>query len=253
MDAGAGGVQVPSPIAVRGEADLRELLVNGGQQGTARTIATKVENVSVVNGFMIDLDCCILNPEVLGQESIDSADVLYQDHVAKWLDRDPVLCKAQVRNSGNGLHVLLRLDQPEDVEPKLVREVDALAKALHNALPGDPNLNGLNAMTRPVGCQNTKYQPPREVRCLREGDVVSIDEIFDLNSRLTSEPARFWMQILFGGHRVEPCPFCGTESLGVAGAWKVRCYSCGLIDADCLLYRLYSPGFLKSRTDNHHA
>jgi hypothetical protein len=229
--------------------DIREATFNSGEQGPAYKIAKPVDQVSCINCFMIDIDCGILDPAVVGEAASQSADALYDEHVRMWLDRDPVLAKAEVRNTGHGLHVLLRLDETIICARDDAHRWDKIARGLRNALPGDPNLNGIIAMTRPVGALNSKYEPARTVTQLRAGQPVSREELLDLGNRVATAPARLWMQVLHGGERVSPCLLCGNEknSLGVAGNWQVQCYGCGRVDAAALVYRHYSPEFLKKR------
>jgi hypothetical protein len=85
------------------------------------------------------------------------------------------------------------------------------------------------------------------VKVLRSGKPVTRAEILDLTRRVTEQPARLWMRLFFGGERVAPCPFCGTESMGVAGHWQVQCYGCRRMDAATLVYRFYSPEFRKEK------
>jgi len=233
----------------RGYDDERESLVNGCERGPANRITPRVEEVSAIHAFLADLDCKLLDPAVVGEASVESPDVLYVEHVSKWLDRDPILTKSEVRSTGGGLHVILRLDEPIICGPGEAVMWDGVARGVRNALPGDPNLNGIIALTRPIGATNSKYDPPREVRLLRPGESVTRDEVLDLNRRVTEQPARLWMRLFFGGERVSPCPFCGKELLGVAGYWQVRCYACGRMDAAALLYRFFAPEFLKTRME----
>jgi len=232
-----------------GHDDIREATFNGRESGPAFLIARPVDQVSAIHGFMIDLDCGILDPAVVGQECVESADILYERHVQGWLDRDAVLSKAEVRNTGHGLHVLLWLGDPIICAGDDASRWDKIARGLRNVLPGDPNLNGIIAMTRPVGATNSKYEPARTVTQLRAGQPVSREEILDLGNRVASAPARLWMQVFHGSERVSPCPLCGNEknSLGVAGNWQVQCYECGRVDAAAMVYRHYSPEFLKKR------
>jgi len=232
--------------------DERESLVNDRRRGTKYEITPKVEEVTAIHGFMNDLDCKMLDPAVVGEECVESAAALYEQHVRLWLDRDPVLSKAEVRDSGGGLHTLLWLDEPIVVAAGDGRQWSDIARGICNALPGDPNLNGIIALTRPVGATNTKHNPPREVRLLRSGEPVTRAEILDLSNRVTMQPARLWMRLFFGGERVDPCPLCGKESLGVAGYWQVRCYGCGRLNAAALVYRFYSPEFLDKCMEAHH-
>lgn len=244
--------KVPAAGEIAGAKDIREALVNGCLIGLAYDITPRVEHVTSIHGFMNDLDCKLLDPAIVGNECIQSPTVLYDQHVRHWLDRDPVLAKAEVRDSGGGLHVILRLDEPVIVSASEAPAWDDVARGVCNALPGDPNLNGLIALTRPVGATNSKYEPSREVRLLRTGQPVSRAEILDLSRRLCEQPARLWMRIFFGGERAEPCPLCGKAALGVAGYWQCRCYECGRVNAASLVYRFYSPEFLDKRKDGHH-
>jgi hypothetical protein len=236
----------------RGANDERESLVNDRRRGTKYEITPKVEEVAAVHGFMNDLDCKMLDPAVVGEECVESAAALYEQNVRLWLDRDPVLSKAEVRDTGGGLHVILWLDEPVVVAAGDARQWNDIARGICNALPGDPNLNGIIALTRPVGAMNTKYNPPREVRLLRSGEPVTRAEILDLSRRLGEQPTRLWMRLYFGGERVDPCPLCGKESLGVAGSWQCRCYGCGRVNAASLVYRFYSPEFLEKHKEAKH-
>lgn len=236
----------------RGADDERESLVNDCRRGPANFITPKVEEVASIHAFMNDLDCKILDPAVVGKECVESAELLYEQHVQHWLDRDSVLAKAEVRDTGGGLHVVLRMDAPIIVGAGEALMWDEVARGICNALPGDPNLNGIIALTRPVGAINSKYDPPREVRLLRPGESVTRAEILDLNRRVTEQPARLWMRVFFGGERASPCPLCGGTSLGVAGYWQCRCYGCGRVNAASLVYRFYSPKFLDQRMEASH-
>jgi hypothetical protein len=235
-----------------GHDDIREATFNGRESGPAFSIARPVDQVSAIHGFMIDLDCGILDPAVVGQECVESADILYERHVHGWLDRDAVLSKAEVRNTGHGLHILLWLDEPIICNGDEAKHWDKIARGLRVVLPGDPNLNGIIAMTRPVGAQNNKDEPSRTVTQIRAGEPVSREEILDIHERIATAPARLWMRVFHGGERQSPCPLCGDEknSLGVAGNWQVQCYGCGRVHAAALVYRHYSPAFLDKRKDS---
>jgi hypothetical protein len=236
----------------RGYDDEREATFNGGDRGSACVIARPVDQVSCVRCFVIDIDCGILDPAVVGDVATVSADELYTKHVRVWLDRDPVLSKAEVRNTGHGLHVLLWMDEPIICHGDDARRWDKIARGLRNVLPGDPSLNGIVAMTRPVGATNNKHEPAKTVTQLRAGEPVSREEILDLGRRVATAPARLWMKVFHGVERISPCPFCSSKdaSLGVAGNWQVQCYECGRVDAAALVYRYYSPEFLEKRKDS---
>jgi hypothetical protein len=253
----AGSVEVSKaggPGEPRVDLSEREATFNGRERGPAHAIAKPVDGIAAIDVFMIDLDLKLLDPKVIGDEAAGSADAFYRQYVSDWLDRDPVLKKAEVRDTGGGLHVLLQLDEPVIVAPGQQRAWDGVARGLHGVLPGDPNLSGIIAMTRPVGALNTKYDPPRQVRLLREGQPVTQREVLDLVERMTRAPARVWMNVLHGGERATPCPLCRGEatSLGVAGNWQVQCYECGRKDAASLVYRFYTSEFLTDRKEVRH-
>ena len=256
-ESGAGtsaGSSRSNSTRATGYDDIREAIFNGRECGPAFSIARPVDQVSAIHGFMIDLDCGILDPAVVGQECVESADILYERHVQGWLEMDPVLAKAEARNTGHGLHILLWLDEPIICNGDEARHWDKIARGLRAVLPGDPNLNGIIAMTRPAGATNNKDEPSRTVTQLRAGQRVSRVEILDLHERIATAPARLWMRVFHGGERQSPCPLCGDEknSLGVAGNWQVQCYGCGRVDAAALVYRHYSPAFLENRKDSTH-
>jgi len=96
-----------------------------------------------------------------------------------------------------------------------------------------------------VGATNGKFDPPRVVTQLREGQPISKDEVLAFASRMIKEPSHVWMNLFFGGDKASPCPLCRGEdtSLGIAGAWRVRCYKCGPKDASSLVYRFYKTNF----------
>jgi hypothetical protein len=245
----SGEVDVGASPPEAGVNDVREATFNNREQGPANAISKPVAQVACINGFMIDLDCGILNPVVVGEGASQSPAELYALHVAGWLDRDPVLTKSEVRDTGHGLHVLLWLDEPIICAGDDAYHWDKVARGLRNALPGDPSLNGIIAMTRPVGAINSKRAPTATVTRLRDGQTVRRDEVLDLCQRLATAPARLWMRVFHGGERTSPCPLCGAadKTLGLAGNWQVQCYECGRVDAAALVYRFYSPEFLEKK------
>jgi hypothetical protein len=231
--------------------DVREALFNARTKGLAHEVSVKRDEVAAIHGFMIDIDLKMLDPKVIGRESAKSRRKFYEEHVSTWLDRDPTLSKAEVRDTGGGLHVLLWLDEPLICGVGQQEMWDKVARGIRQALPGDPNVNGINAMTRPVGETNGKFDPPRLVKQLREGRPVSKDDVLAFASRLTTDPAHFWMNLFFGSEKASPCPLCQGQdtSLGIAGAWRVRCYQCGSKDASSLVYRFYRPAFRGTRKE----
>lgn len=235
------------PATTADNNDERESLVNDRRRGRASEIAVKVSEVTSIWAFMLEIDIDILDPDACGAEALASPEAFYDAHVSMWLSRDPVLSRAEVRDSGHGLHVLFWLDEPITCNDEQAKKWDAVAYGIRNVLPCDPRGPGLIAMSRPVGAMNTKHEPHKEVRQLKAGQPISRGDIEDLAKRLADAPSRLWMALFHGGERAQPCPLCGDEgtSLGVAGAWMVRCYGCGRVDAAALVYRHFTRQFLE--------
>lgn len=252
-DSGMAATATCNPPA-SGDCAVREALFNGGDRGPAFSIARPVDEIAAINGFMVDVDLKLLDPDVLGESSVASPAAFYDRHLCHWLDRDAVLAKAEARDTGGGVHVLLWLDEPVVIPAGQQRQWNAVARGLHSALPGDPKLGGIIAMTRPVGELNLKYDPPHAVRLLREGTPVTQKEVLGLVERLATAPARLWMNLVTGGERASPCPLCRKEgtSLGIAGDWKVQCYECGRVDAARLVYLHYTADFLGNMKEPRH-
>lgn len=248
----AEAAAAPVNGAPQADDSEREAMFNGRERGPAALISKPVVQIAAIRGFMIDLDAAVLDAAVVGGECVADAGKLYEWHVRHWLDRDPVLSKAEVRFTGGGLHVLLWLDEPIICGGDDATRWDKIARGLRSVLPADPSGPGLNVMTRPVGALNLKYAPPREVRLVREGKPVSKAEILELFGRVADAPAQLWMQVFYGAERMSPCPFCNNpeKTLGIAGKWQVQCYDCGRVHASALVYRHYSPEFLKKRKDS---
>ena len=92
--------------------DIREQLVNEGRTGHFGQIQVATERIVKLRGILFDIDPGLLRPGfLLGQISLDSVE-LYEQTVRLWLQRHPALRGCEVRVSGTGLHVILRVDEP---------------------------------------------------------------------------------------------------------------------------------------------
>ena len=103
----SAGMLAASPAEGAAQLDdsEREAMFNGGERGPSSLISRPVMQVAAIRGFMIDIDVDVLDPAVIGEECFADAEKLYERHVRVWLDREPVLSKAEVRFTGGGLHV----------------------------------------------------------------------------------------------------------------------------------------------------
>ena len=152
--------------------------------------------------------------------------------VRHWLDRDPVLANAEVRNSGGGLHVIPRLAE------LVIFTTDGRAAAggmQHR--PGRPGCAARRPPTSPArtGLSSPGRQHQRQeqvlVERLKEGTPISIDRVEHLFEQMSKSPFRTVMRVLLGAERIRPCPVCEQAGTTLsAGDFVGFCYgSCGKV------------------------
>jgi hypothetical protein len=230
------------------QVDLREQLFNDGKIGKVKEISTQEDLITSLRGVLLDIDLCLLASSWLVPDPTITPAEFYSKNVAIWLTRHPVLCKAEVRCSGSGLHVLLMLDKPVELATEKDRTRWATRiEILQAILPTDPNAPGLRAMTRPVGSVNGKNGA--KVELLQQGQGITIEELVTLTDQLVATPFKTIVAILAGRARLSPCPICTNEesSLG-AGLQYGSCYSCGKVPLGRLLHSLYKTDKISTDT-----
>lgn len=222
------------------QVDLREQLFNDGAVGQIEEISTQDQLVTQLRGILLDIDPILLAPSWLIADPTKPAADIYQQYVAGWLSRHPVLRKAEVRGSGNGLHVLLMLDEPlifKDDKEKIIW--DSRVEIAQTILPTDPNAPGLNAMTRPIGSINGKNGA--RVELLKRGEGVAAKELVEMTGQLVEEPFKTITSVLTGRSRLAPCPICSHhESTLGAGPQNGSCYKCGKVSLGKFLHTIYA-------------
>jgi hypothetical protein len=135
---------------------------------------------------------------------------LWERVVRPWLERHPVLAKAEVRSSGRGLHAIIRLDPVVQFENEGDRKKRSAAiKIVQRLLPTDPDCPGITALTRPVGSTNGKNG--KTVTTLFQGEPVKPDEVIALCEDAANCPFETVAGLLFAENRIIPCPVCGAE------------------------------------------
>jgi hypothetical protein len=219
--------------------DQREALFNGGRIGTASEIAVTVQEATALRGILleIDLECLRVGPVI--KKPLRDGRELFAEVGRTWFHYHPLLRKAEVRFSGRGLHLILWLDKPIQLDSEQKRELwRHVIRAVQRALPTDPAAPDVLAMTRPVGAVNTKNG--RRVETLREGQPVSEDEILQFCDDLHHRGMATVLKVLFGSESVCPCPKCGDPEQTLApvasqrsSAREIsnrgRCYQCGSV------------------------
>ena len=239
MPASTQGMQAAStpPDGDGDQIDMREALYNGGDKGVAGRIQVPLERITILGGFVIDLDPHLIRADsALFTPSEDSTTFLAQ--IGPVLDRHPLLQYAEVRASGNGLHLLVLIDPPVDLRTHGEQLYwDAMVKIVRGTLPADPRAPGITALTRAVGSVNGKNG--RRVVQLREGRPVVQEEVIRSATEVARAPFRTVAEILVGAERTDCCPLCLQQGLTVYDR-EGRCYRCGKVSLDRLLKAIFA-------------
>jgi hypothetical protein len=206
--------------------DVREQLANQRQTGTFAEVQLPQARITALHGILLDFDPGLYehgNP--LFPPAADPR--AFFEQIAPVLDRHPLARHAEVRVSGSGLHVIVRLGPPVELATDAdQRRWAALVKAVQCSLPADPGAPGITALTRPVGSVNSKNGAVVEL--LRAGKPVEPGEVEAFVARLGEAPFREVVTVLCGGDRVTPCPACRAEGSRLDVLDRVGlCYSCG--------------------------
>jgi len=230
------------PILLGPNVDLREQLVNDGTIGPITAVSLPEAVITRLRGIMLDIDPRILAVQLIGKVANQHPTRFYENVLGQWLQRHPVLTKAQVRCSGTGLHVLLLLDTPIEIATETERQRWALiVKIIQRCLPSDPDAPGITAMTRPIGSINGKNGS--KVTMIAPGQPVTAAELLALFMEMHGTPVRTVTRILFGQDRITPCPICHKEgtSLGVLDR-SAKCYgACGTVKLSQIFDLFYAP------------
>ena len=222
------------PIDTR--EDIREALYNDGPIGPASKIQLPLEAITSLSGIVIDLDPGLLRPDnPLFPPSAEPAE--FYEKIKPVLDRHPLARHAEVRASGTGLHVILRIDPPVELKSNGEQKYwDAIVKAVQRSLPADLNAPGITALTRAIGSLNSKNGRP--VEQLAAGRPVRPAEIVDFVEQLSATSFRTIGRILLGADRVDVCPRCQNSALTLYDH-RGQCYRCGLLSLDDLFDTIY--------------
>lgn len=190
--------------------DRRERLVNDSLVGTIEQTSLPLDLITSVHGILLDFDPDRLHPDLAPISVLGNPDLLHRQIVRPWLDRNSVLSRAEVRSSGRGLHVIVRMYPPVRFESEAERQRwAAVAKIIQNILPTDPDCSGITAMTRPLDSINSKNGRP--VVLLHAGQPVGPEEVLALWKEACHHPFAFVAGLLYPGARISPCPVCRGE------------------------------------------
>lgn len=217
----------PRRKAAHDLVDQREQLFNEGEAGPIDRVSLPEAMITSLRGILLDIDPKWIRTDLLPVAARDNPAKFYTAIVRKLLSRHPVLSRAEVRGSGQGLHIIIWFREPVEFSIEGDRQRwAAIVKVIQRVLPTDPRCPGITALTRPLGSINGKNGTT--VRRLRKGAPVAAEDVVDLFDQVRHRPFRTIAGILFGREPIVPCPVCGDPGsrlkvLDFAG----KCYTCG--------------------------
>ena len=226
--------------------DHREALYNDGAIGPIAHIQVSTDRIVQLRGILFDVDPGLYRTgPLLSSVPPDPRDFC-DNVVGQWLARDTILSKAEVRNSGTGLHLILWFDAPVVFETDGERDRWAgVVQVVQAALPVDPEQPGLTAVTRPVGSMNSKNGAAVEL--LKPGTPVTANEVLALYGDMCKAPFRTVMSILADTDRLTPCPICQNDGTTLSALdYQGCCYGgCGAVKLEKLYDLVLVPYAIK--------
>lgn len=235
-------LQSPRPSKSLAGNDDREALFNSGEIGPIEHIQVSTERITQLRGILFDIDPKLLLSGPLTAAVPDDPQELYAAVVSPLLDRHPVLQKAEVRNSGTGLHVILQFDKPVEFNTGGERDRwNGIIKVIQAMLPSDPDAPAITAVTRPIDSVNSKNGA--RVRPIKSADPVTADEVVGLFEKMSQSPFSTVLKVLTGTDKVSPCPVCREHGTHLkAMDFCGQCYgSCGKVQLGQLYDLVLSP------------
>jgi len=204
-------------------------------------IQVPAERITTLHGFMVDLDPAKLAPDNPLFPPADSPRA-FHEAIKPILGRYPLAHHAEVRVSGTGLHLIIKLEPAVELRTAPDQQRwGAIVRAAQSTLPGDPDAPGITALTRPVGSVNSKNGAVVEV--LAPGEPVDPARVVEFVEGLAKAPFKAVATVLLGADRVRPCPACRGEGsrldvLDQSG----RCYGgCAEVTPEQLFDLMYRP------------
>ncbi len=218
------------------QIDWREQLFNNGEIGPITHVQVSTERIVTLRGILFDLDPKLIRMSTLIPHVPSDPAEFYQQIVQPRLSRHSVLSRLEIRNSGTGIHAILRLADPPTFNTDEERKRwTGIVQVVQASLPIDTDQPHITALTRPLGSINSKNGAT--VTLLAQGEPVSSDEVVVLYDEMRQAPFKLVMQNLFGINRIKPCPVCNKAGSELTALDRVgQCYgSCGKV----MLAQLY--------------
>ena len=221
--------------------DVREQLYNERKTGTFAQVQLPLERVTTLHAFVLDVDPGLCRPGNAIFPPADDPEAFFKK-IKPVLDRHPLVRSAEVRLTGTGLHLIIRLDPPVELASAADQaRWDAVVRVVQATLLVDPNAPGITAVTRPVGSVNAKNGVA--VRVLRPGKAIDATAVEAFVARVDKAPFKEVASVLFGQPHVSPCPVCQREGSRLDVLDRVgQCYgACGTVKLGQVLDCVYAP------------
>jgi len=242
-------ISTPEPCS---NVDLREQLFNTGSTGKITDVQVAAERVMQLNGILFDIDPKLIKAGGLFLTVPQDPREFYTAIIGPMLDRHEVLKRAEVRNSGTGLHVILRFVSPVvfDTDAERDRWI-GIIQVVQSSLPIDPDQPHITAVTRPIGSINSKSNAT--VSMLTPGTPVPEGDVLCLFDEMAASPFKTVAKIILGAEKIEPCPVCGQEGSRLSALNHVgQCYgSCGKVKLERIYDSVFAPRPQKDREGAH--
>ena len=178
--------------------------------GVRPAVSTEWSSIDLLHGIVLSLYLADYRERsILGRLSRNVPD-FYQEVVEPCLCRDATLKKAEVRDNGEGVDVILKFDSPVTLQTSDDRDGwKALTQVVQSSLPVRLNRPSLAPLVRALGSINGSAS--RVVTRLAVGEPVSQDEVCALYADMRDRSFRTVMHILAGQTHLTPCPVCKAK------------------------------------------
>jgi hypothetical protein len=227
--------------------DMREQLVNERKSGAVTDVQLPLARITKLHGILFDLDPHLYQVgNTLFPPAADPK--TFFEQIRPVLDRHPLARCAEVRVSGTGLHVIVWLDPPVQLDSAPLQEYwGAVVRAVQCTLPSDIHAPGITALTRTVGSVNSKNG--RVVEVLRPGQPVAPPQVEEYLRRVDKTPFKEVASVLLGSERLQPCPVC--QALGSSLAILDRTGQCYHTCEKVQLNQIFDLVYASSKADEN--
>ena len=221
--------------------DLRESLYNDRAVGLITDIQLPAERITKLHGIMFDFDPKILVPGNSLFPPAETPEEFYAG-IKSILELHALARHAEVRVSGTGLHLLVRIQPAVELKSAADQQRSGkIVKVVQRTLPVDPDMPGITAVTRPIGSVNGKNGAI--VKTLKPGEAIAPEVVEQFMALLALGAFREVGLPLVGEQRVHPCPVCRGDGTRLDLLdWIGMCYgNCGKITLEHLFDSIYLP------------